>query len=73
MQRMTDVQQQLVESQSGHALLQAEEAQLQERLVSQQSDLASVSLRLEEVQRIRDDAQTQLQTVTQHFTCLSAA
>ncbi len=61
---MADVQQQLTESQSGNAQLQAEEAQLQQRLVSQQSDLASVSLRLEEEQRIRNDAQTQLQTVS---------
>ncbi len=70
---MADVQKQLAESQSGNAQLQAEEAQLQQRLAGQQSDLASVSSRLEEEQRIRSDAQTQLQTVTQRFTCLSAA
>ena len=61
---MADVQQQLAESQSGNAQLQAEEAQLRQRLAGQQSDLASVSSRFEEEQRIRSDAQTQLQTVS---------
>jgi regulator of replication initiation timing len=64
LQRMADVQQQLTESQSGNAQLQAEEVQLQQRLASQQSDLASVSSRLEEEQRFRSDAQAQLQTVS---------
>ncbi len=61
---MADVQQHLAESQSGNAQLQAEEAHLQQRLVSQQSDFASVNSRFEEEQRIRSDAQTQLQTVS---------
>ncbi len=61
---MADVQQQLSESQSGNAQLQAEELQLQQRLASQQSDLASVGLRLEEEQSMRGAAQTQLQTVS---------
>ncbi len=73
LQHMTDVQQQLTESLSGNAQLQAEEAELQQRLASQQSDLASVSSRLEEEQRFRNDAQTQLQTVSWCFTSLSAA
>ena len=61
---MADVQQQLTESQSGNAQLQAEEVQLQQCLASQQSDLASVGWRLEGEQRMRGDAQTQLQTVS---------
>ncbi len=61
---MADVQQQLAESQSGNVQLHAEEAKLQQRLASLQSDLASVSSRFDEEQRMRGDIQTQLQTVS---------